>query len=114
MREFLERLFVRLGHEVVVTANNGKELVCGCRAQNPDLVVTDVRMPELDGDQAVMELWKEKPVPVIVISAYAMPTQLQAASHHRMIKYLNKPVGRAELESAIQSVLTTSRFDHHD
>ena len=40
----------RLGHAVVAAAANGRELVELCREQKPDLIIADVRMPEMDGD----------------------------------------------------------------
>ena len=49
MREFLTRMLPRCGHEVVAAAENGVRLVELCRQQRPDLVITDIKMPVLDG-----------------------------------------------------------------
>ena len=43
--EHYQKALTRLGHLVVVAARDGRELVAGCRAVRPDLVITDIRMP---------------------------------------------------------------------
>ena len=49
MRYYLQKILPLLGHEVVAVAENGRQLVEQCRASHPDLVITDIKMPELDG-----------------------------------------------------------------
>src|SRR5260221_8306371 len=49
MRDYFQVLLPRLGHSVVAVAQNGRELVEKCRAAEPDLVITDIKMPEIDG-----------------------------------------------------------------
>ena len=55
MRNYYQKVLSRLGHQVVV-AENGRALVDACKANHPDLVITDIRMPELDGIDAATEL----------------------------------------------------------
>ncbi len=71
VREFFERYLPRLGHQVVASAEDGRRLVELCRTAKPDLIITDVRMPGLDGLAAVGELFREQSVPVIVVTAYS-------------------------------------------
>ena len=103
VREYLERLLPRLGHTVVAAAETGLELVAACERHRPDLVITDVRMPGLDGDAAVREIWRTAPVPVILVSAYQRPAGLGGDGSPRC-SYLNKPVRRDALEAAIRAV----------
>ena len=49
MREFFQRMLSRNGHQVVSVAENGRQLVEQCRELQPDLVITDIKMPDLDG-----------------------------------------------------------------
>jgi response regulator NasT len=54
-REHLQELLTRLGHEAVAVAT-GEQLVELCAASPPDLIITDVKMPDLDGIPAATEL----------------------------------------------------------
>ena len=57
MRDYFRTILPRLGHEVVAVAETGRELVEQCRATRPDLVITDIKMPDMDGiDAAVADL----------------------------------------------------------
>jgi len=54
-RAYFQELLPRLGHQVVV-AESGRQLVEQCRLLDPDLVITDIRMPDLDGITAAAEI----------------------------------------------------------
>lgn len=106
IREHFEMLLRRLGHEVVAVVDNGASLVSESARLSPDLVISDVRMPKLDGDEAVREIWKTRPIPAILISAYAPPElSLNDAVVPRW-SYLSKPVRRGDLEAAILQATT--------
>lgn len=94
-----------LGHQVVASAQNGAELVAQCRSLHPDLVITDIRMPDMDGIQAAVEIRREEPVPVILVSAYHDPELLQRALQDHVLAYLVKPIKQADLETAIALVM---------
>lgn len=103
MRDYLARMLPRLGHEVVSAAENGRQLVTDFLRFSPDLVITDVRMPELDGFSAIQEIRRGRPVPVIVISAdqnATLTSLVQAGPTH----FLTKPINLHSLEDAISEV----------
>jgi response regulator NasT len=104
VRDYFQRVLPRLGHEVVAAAADGRELVELCRQLKPDLIIADVRMPEMDGDVAVEQICKNSPTPFILISAYSKPTEVieDAGSTRRV--YLTKPVRRENLIDAIEQV----------
>ena len=52
MQEYYRTILPALGHVVVAVADTGRELVQKCRDQQPDLVITDVKMPDMDGIEA--------------------------------------------------------------
>ena len=52
MRDYFRKVLPRLGHTVVAAAETGAELIAQCRTHRPDLVITDIKMPELDGIDA--------------------------------------------------------------
>src|SRR3954466_5616683 len=88
VREFFERYLPRLGHQVVASAEDGRRLVELCRTAKPDLVITDVRMPGLDGLAAAAELFREQAVPVIVVTAYADAATVDRAQAVGVFGYL--------------------------
>lgn len=108
MREYLAKVLPRLGHEVVVVAENGRELVEQCRTQMPDLVLTDIKMPEMDGIEAAVALYRDRPVPVILISAFHDRELIERAEGDHVMAYLVKPVKQADLEPVI--ALAVKRF----
>jgi two-component system, response regulator PdtaR len=101
MREYYRKVLARLGHEVVATAADGRELVEHCRAQRPDLVITDVRMPELNGIEAARQIYETAPVPVILVSAHHYQDLLDHTDADHILAYLVKPISPSDLEPAI-------------
>src|SRR5690349_6720199 len=92
MRQFFQELLPHLGHEVVAVAENGQELVQQCRATDPDLVIADIKMPDVDGIEAAAEVNRQKPVPVILVTAHHDAEVLAGAGVEAVMAYLVKPV----------------------
>ena len=107
-REYFQELLPRLGHQVVAV-RDGRQLVEVCRASSPDLVITDVRMPGMDGIEAAAAVNRERPVPVIVVSAHHESELLTRAGQAPVMAYLIKPVTQASVEAAIATAL--ARFE---
>ena len=105
VREYLGKILPLLGHEVVAVASTGAELVEACRRERPDLVVTDIKMPDMDGLEAVHAIRAERPVPVIVITGYQDRVHRERARKGEVSIYLVKPVKRADLEEALARLL---------
>ena len=101
MRDFFEKVLPRFGHQVVAVAENGNELVEHCRRLEPDLIITDIKMPELDGIEASSQICQQRPVPVILVSAYHDPALIARAEADHVLAYLVKPIGLADLQPAI-------------
>ena len=101
MRDFFERMLPLLGHQVVSIAETGKELVEHCRALKPDLIITDIKMPDMDGIEAADTIGQECPTPVILVSAYHDPESIERAVADHVLGYLVKPIGKADLQPAI-------------
>ena len=108
MREYLQELLPRLGHQVVV-AEGGRQLVELCRIAVPDLVITDIRLGDSDGLEAAAEINRERRVPVILVSAHHDPELRARARGEYVMGYLVKPVKQADLETAIDMAM--SRFE---
>lgn len=109
MRDFFEKVLPRCGHQVVAVAETGVQLVEHCRQLLPDLVITDIKMPELDGIEASRQICGQRPVPVILVSAYHDPALIERAAGDHVLAYLVKPVGIADLQPAIS--IAVRRFE---
>jgi len=110
MRLFFQELLPPLGHEVVAVAATGRELVEQCRAARPDLIVTDIKMPDMDGIAAAAEVNRERQVPVILITAHQDVDILAGAGAGHIMACLTKPVKPVDLQAAV--ALAVLRFEH--
>lgn len=108
MLEYISCIVTRAGHSVVATATDGLQLIESHRKYSPDLIITDVRMPELDGLEAVTRCFMERPVAIIVVSAHHDPELIERATDDHVLAYLVKPISATDLEPAIS--ITMRRF----
>ncbi len=108
MREFFRFALEKLKHQLVAEAGSGRELVERCRAARPDLIITDVRMPELDGIAAAEAVYREVPVPALVVSGYDDAETLRQAAAPHVFGFLLKPIQARDLGPAIH--LAMARF----
>ncbi len=111
MREYFQTILPTLGHEVVTAAGDGRELVEGCRQSRPDLVIADIRMPGMDGIEALAEVNRDRPVPGILVTAFQDPDLLTRAAAANVQSYLIKPIKVGDLFAAIQ--IAAARFKEH-
>jgi AmiR/NasT family two-component response regulator len=98
-----------LGHEVVATAANGREAVDLAREKKPDMAILDIRMPVLTGPEAAHEIHEERPIPIIILSAYSDSRTVETATRSPIFHYLVKPVDPDDLAPAI--AVAKARFD---
>jgi AmiR/NasT family two-component response regulator len=101
MRDYFKKILPRLGHVVVATAANGRELVEQCRVHRPDLVITDIKMPDMDGIDAACAVYAELPVAIILVSAYHDADLIRRAEADHVMGYLVKPIKQSDLEPTI-------------
>lgn len=105
MRRWYQQTLSKLGHDIVVCAANGQELVEMCNSAQFDLVISDIKMPELDGIDAVASIREAGPVPVILVSAYHENGFIQRALEQHVLAYFVKPIKQADLETALALVM---------
>jgi response regulator NasT len=108
-RDPLQELLTRLGHEAVAVTT-GKQLVELCAASPPDLIITDVKMPDMDGITVATEVNKGHEIPVILVSDH-LDTELlaRAAAAGPVMAYLVKPVREADVQAAVPVALARFR-----
>jgi PAS domain S-box-containing protein len=103
---FLEALFQRTKVKVL-WAKNGREAVDMCRDHEEiDLVLMDIKMPILDGLEAIAEIKKFRSnLPIVVQTAYAMPEDRERSLAAGGDEYLTKPINVDELFGTISKFL---------
>jgi response regulator NasT len=112
MRDYYKMILPRLGHAVVAVAETGRELVERCGETSPDLVITDIRMPDMDGIDAAVSIHRARPVPVILVSGYHDDELIRRAEADHIQAYLIKPVKQADLVPTI--ALAMKRFEQFE
>jgi CheY-like chemotaxis protein len=106
-------LLEKHGHSVVV-ACNGKEAVAAWAAQDFDVVLMDVEMPEMDGLEAtavirVQEKQTGKHVPIVAMTAHAMKGDRERCLEAGMDDYVSKPIRARQLFDTLETVLRELR-----
>lgn len=104
----LRRLLTAAGHDVVGEAKSGEECLTLAEELEPELVLMDVKLPEMDGVQTTRHLMEKRPVPVVIITAYSDDDTVRSATEAGACGYLVKPVSRSQLLSALH--VAASRF----
>ncbi len=102
-------LLEKAGHEVVAEARDGEEAVSLAAEHDPDLIVMDVRMPHLDGIEAARQISDRKPVPIVMLTAYAEEDLVTRASEAGAFAYLVKPFREVDLLPALNTA--RARFE---
>lgn len=111
IRRTLTAMLKSLGHEVVFAGSTGKELVDHCVKEAPDLVMTDIQMPDMDGLDAAMAIHERSPAPVILLTAYCTPEFIERAEENHVLGYLVKPTTQAQIEASI--ALAVRRYQEY-
>jgi YesN/AraC family two-component response regulator len=101
IREYFQYLLPRWGYEVVAAAQNGRELVEQCRALAPDLVITDLWMPEMDGLEAAEAIYREHRIAPLLMSAHFDDEPPPCTNMAHVLGHLVKPIRQAELRAAL-------------
>lgn len=99
----LRDLLERAGFAVCAEARDGEEAVELARTEKPDLAILDVKMPRLDGIEAARRILGERPIPIVMLTAYSQEELVARAVEAGVFGYLVKPFREADLLPAIQA-----------
>ncbi len=108
IRMDLKEELQRQGYLVVGDVGDGQSAVNLARELRPDLMVMDIRMPEMDGIAAAEILTREKLAPVVLLTAYSDEELIERARAAGVVHYVTKPWRASDLKPAIEIAL--SRF----
>src|ERR687893_1610259 len=106
----LRKLLEDAGHEVCAEARDGFEAVELARDAQPDLAILDVKMPRLDGIDAAKRILEERPIPIVMLTAYGHDELVARAVEAGVFGYLVKPFRETDLLPAI----ATARARHEE
>jgi two-component system, response regulator PdtaR len=96
--------------DVVGEARDGEEAVALALELSPDVAIMDVKMPKLDGIDAARRTLDERPIPIVMLTAYGQDELVSRAVEAGVFGYLVKPFREADLLPAIQ----TARARHDE
>jgi two-component system, response regulator PdtaR len=99
----LKEILERAGYEVCAEARDGEEAVALAASEAPDLAILDVKMPRLDGIEAARRMLAERPIPIVMLTAYGQDELVSRAVEAGVFGYLVKPFREADLLPAIHA-----------
>src|SRR5215467_13119708 len=105
----LKDVLTRQGYLVVGEAGDGVSAVNLARELRPDLVIMDIRMPDMDGIAAAEALTQEKIAPVLLLTAFGDQPLVERAKEAGVVNYIVKPLRESQVASTIE--LTLDRYN---
>lgn len=105
----LREMLTHLGYDVIAEAGDGRMAMDLARKLHPDLLIMDIKMPDLDGISAAEELTRDRIAPVVLLTAYSDQGLVERAREAGVVGYVVKPFREAELMPVIE--LSRARFD---
>ena len=98
-------------YEIVGEVSIGSQVIPAVRETKPDVVLLDLRMPELDGLTCLARLRKHDPtVAVVILSSYSDRAQIEAAREGGALGYIVKTVEPVDLPTVLRSALSGGPF----
>jgi AmiR/NasT family two-component response regulator len=104
----LKAMLEALGHQVVGMAADGEIALTLITDHKPDLAILDIKMPGLDGLTVAERLAQERPLPVVILTAYSQQALVERAMEASVVGYLVKPVREELLGPTVE--LAVARF----
>jgi response regulator NasT len=101
------RILEDAGHQVFA-APDGRAAVALAKTAGPDVVILDIKMPKLDGLEAARRIYHQRPMPIMLLTAYGDQGLIERAKGLPVMAYLIKPIKETELLATLEVV--TARF----
>jgi AmiR/NasT family two-component response regulator len=109
IRMDLREMLTNLGYLVVGEVGDGQSAVNLARELRPDIVIMDIKMPDMDGIEAASILTKERIAPVLLLTAFSQKELVDRATEAGVAGYIVKPFRESDLGPAIEVAL--ARFN---
>jgi two-component system, response regulator PdtaR len=99
----LRSLLERHGFVVCAEARDGEEAVELARTALPDAALVDLRMPKLDGIEAARRIYAERPIPIVMLTAFSDRSYVDKAIAAGVFTYLVKPFRETDVVPALRA-----------
>jgi two-component system response regulator YesN len=101
------------GFRIIGEVNNGRDALHFLQREIPHLIVTDIRMPEMDGIEFIRRVRDQLPhIPIIILSGYDEFSYARDALRFGVIDYLLKPINRVEFVKCLKKIEATYLTEH--
>lgn len=111
IRMDLRDIIESCGHEVVAEGTNGVKALALCKKYKPDIILMDVKMPELDGIEAARQIGFHHEAPVVLLTSYSQQDLIDKARDSGVYGYLIKPVREEQLVPTLEMALGRYKSD---
>ena len=111
IRMDLRDIIESCGNEVVTEGTNGVEALALCKKHKPDIILMDVKMPELDGIEAARQIGFHHEAPVVLLTSYSQQDLIDKARDSGVYGYLIKPVREEQLVPTLEMALGRYKSD---
>ena len=101
----LRQLLESEGLAVCAEARDGQEAVELARSRQPDAAILDMKMPNLDGIEAARRIYAERPIPIVMLTAYAEPMLVERAIGAGIFAYLVKPFRSSDVVPTLRAAV---------
>ncbi len=108
----MERMILAKGSFDIITARDGVEAIAKSRSEQPDAILLDVMMPNLDGLSACAAIRAEPEtagIPIIMVTTRGEEHNIEAAFRNGCSDYVTKPINGLELLTKLQNILEVAR-----
>jgi len=109
--ELIQRQLEQIGYPISLVAIDGPDALQKAREQNPDLILMDISLPGMSGFQVAAKLKADpltRPIPILAVTAKAMPGDREACLQSGCDGYLAKPFFPEQLKAEIEKLLTNN------
>ena len=111
IRQDLKEMLTEAGYQIVAEAKDGYHALELAKVSLPDLMILDIKMPNINGLEAAEEIQValNKRIPTIILTAYNQQELIQKAGEIGAFCYLTKPVKPQDLIASIETVKSRAR-----
>ncbi len=107
-RAIIRARLEKLGHQVLAEAENGVQAIELVRLHRPDIIIMDIKMPEMDGLEAARNIVTQWPCAILFLSSFNEEELVEQAGDAGALAYLTKPFRKEDLGPAVQ--IAVQRF----
>lgn len=108
-RTIIRARLEKLGHTVVAEASDGLQAIEAARLHKPDVIIMDIKMPEMDGIEAARTILMENPCAILFLSSFNEQELIEQASETGALAYLMKPFRKEDLAPALEMAVRRFR-----